>query len=1178
VPTADVGRREAGSAAPDAGADPGDAGMTTPDAGLDSRDGGASTLDGGSSATRVTFGPNDYRRCRDDLECAVFGGNCLVELALSRPDSAGVERVAISTIDPSFAVGEGICTLPCTNDPRICDSITVQGPNGVSAPFSCQVVFAATSPYPAVRPEFPFDTQLDLQAMTRGVPFASICRPPFQRASAHEESFCQPCLTADQCSGESGCYLERSAASPPSGSCVEPCGGERGCPFGFACGPLPDGTDGRSFCLPVAGTCGRCLDRDGDQRGVGRCGLLSEPVTAVDCDDSDPATYFDAADPRHGFPGVCGASDVNCNGLSDDAEQLGTAEHCAACGDVCIGRVGELENARRSCLPRGGGFACVAECEPGWADCDGDVETGCEQSLGENQIWAADADQDGRGSQREFRYVCEGGQPPAGWVQNRLDCDDTKPAVYGGSGNLSAALELCDAIDNDCNGVLDDAGRIVGEGLTCNTGFSGVCSTGTQRCDRSTNEEGETTAQLVCIPEFKPEDMASVKEVCDGKDNNCNGQMDEGLDYYDSLGQTNPNGYGAPVPCASTGLGICAEGTYGCVASGSTGTWGCQPRPPLSYDYIDGEGLDTNCDGSDGNLSAAIFVRPVAGGGSLDGTDNNDGTSQRPVATVQKAIQLACTQGPPCTDIYIEDETFVSQSPIVVPPNLSAIEHVRLYGGFDATVGCTGGSCRIGWQRGSKRSTLVRQAPAAVEGSYPFSYAYAAIEGASASPAISLRLDRVDIRVSPPNADAFLLDPDGQHAPALIGIRCPTTGCADLTLQDVTIQIENAAGGANGKLGLPGPQGATHNGHDGCVSPDNCTTVPAFAEGEWMQYPYEDLTRLWNDHEDGMAGQPAEGCPDGVVAWGGTSSTIRYNDGESRKYRLNAQGGSGPGGGRGGFTYKMTDEEEQHQVAGRGTDGAAGRAGGYTGTPAMGIQPYSSGWTPRWLGAFVTSTYGRTGGGGGGGGGCIVPGNDAWGCPKGEARGGGGGAGGCGGFAGGRAGHGGSAIGLVLSPPPTGYMTLLFGGEVRVIVGNAGKGGNGGTGGNGAYGGYGGIYAALNAPTFNGGNGGDGGGGGGGMGGFGGSAVGIVRVCTRSDGTLENGCNMLLPAPLLAAPSEFVTVGSAGAAGTGGAGGKPTKKPMDIAKTDESLAEEGGTGMDGLAGERATLYFREYQP
>ncbi len=72
----------------------------------------------------------------------------------------------------------------------------------------------------------------------------------------------------------------------------------------------------------------------------------------------------------------------------------------------------------------------------------------------------------------------------------------------------------------------------------------------------------------------------SAVEVCDGVDNNCDGQIDEG----------NPNGGAA---CNTHAPGVCAQGVTSC----QNGTLTCQQTNTASADVC-GDGLDNNCDGS----------------------------------------------------------------------------------------------------------------------------------------------------------------------------------------------------------------------------------------------------------------------------------------------------------------------------------------------------------------------------------------------------------------------------------------------------------------------------------------------------------------------------------------------------------------------------------------------------
>ncbi len=100
---------------------------------------------------------------------------------------------------------------------------------------------------------------------------------------------------------------------------------------------------------------------------------------------------------------------------------------------------------------------------PGATDaCDG-LDNDCDGQLDEDAPeWHPDADGDGHGDAATGTAACE---PPAGWLADGSDCDDTDPAVS------PDATEVCDdGVDNDCDGggcrhadgtLLDDAGTWV---------------------------------------------------------------------------------------------------------------------------------------------------------------------------------------------------------------------------------------------------------------------------------------------------------------------------------------------------------------------------------------------------------------------------------------------------------------------------------------------------------------------------------------------------------------------------------------------------------------------------------------------------------------------------------------------------------------------------------------------
>ncbi len=78
-------------------------------------------------------------------------------------------------------------------------------------------------------------------------------------------------------------------------------------------------------------------------------------------------------------------------------------------------------------------------------DCNGllDISWGANEEM---QKVYSDADGDGFGSDESF-YACS---DTTGWSENALDCDDDNPNVS------PEVFEICDGVDNDCNGLIDD--------------------------------------------------------------------------------------------------------------------------------------------------------------------------------------------------------------------------------------------------------------------------------------------------------------------------------------------------------------------------------------------------------------------------------------------------------------------------------------------------------------------------------------------------------------------------------------------------------------------------------------------------------------------------------------------------------------------------------------------------
>ena len=74
-------------------------------------------------------------------------------------------------------------------------------------------------------------------------------------------------------------------------------------------------------------------------------------------------------------------------------------------------------------------------------------------------------------------------------------------------------LDLCDGEDNDCDGNTDEDYQ--GQGMVCATGLPGICARGSESC---------IAGQITC----SPNELVEI-EVCDALDNDCDGVIDEDL-------------------------------------------------------------------------------------------------------------------------------------------------------------------------------------------------------------------------------------------------------------------------------------------------------------------------------------------------------------------------------------------------------------------------------------------------------------------------------------------------------------------------------------------------------------------------------------------------------------------------------------------------------------------------
>ena len=269
------------------------------------------------------------------------------------------------------------------------------------------------------------------------------------------------------------------------------------------------------------------VDDDGDGFGThetvaahdGTCDTADgEAITPApkDCDDTDPTVYPDAPDPvEDGIDQDCdGADAIYCYGDGDGdgfgaGEPVGSATDgsCDASGEV--GNDDDCDDTSPMVSPAG-----MELCNGVDDDCDGDFDEDAQDA----PTWWLDTDGDGYGAIP--LAACD---QPKGYSASGGDCNDGDPSIHPG------AVDLCDGIDNNCDGQPDEDRPLWpdadGDGYGRDDGVVMDCA----------EIKGYVDSPGDCDDD-DPSIHPSSPEECDGVDNDCDGAIDaDDADVVDAI-------------------------------------------------------------------------------------------------------------------------------------------------------------------------------------------------------------------------------------------------------------------------------------------------------------------------------------------------------------------------------------------------------------------------------------------------------------------------------------------------------------------------------------------------------------------------------------------------------------------------------------------------------------------